>query len=87
MLRSQYFHVIGKSFKRGVEVLSIIALLNRENAKKLEFHEISHPSLERRGYFKCPFKGANDNSPPFQRRGNRWIFFRDFFSLSHPRKT
>jgi len=36
-----------KSFKRGVEASSIIALLNRENAKWLEFHEILESRISR----------------------------------------
>jgi len=39
-----------------------VAFLNRENTKRLEFHEISHHGLERLGCFKCPFQGANGNS-------------------------
>jgi len=51
-----------KPFQSGVRALFLLRFCI---AKTLEFHDISYPSLERLGYSKCLFKGANDNSPPF----------------------
>jgi len=37
------------------------------------------PALKGWAITKCPFKGANDNSPPFQRRDDEEV---SFFALS-----
>jgi len=57
----------------------IIAISKREKSGKLR-NSFSQPL---KAIAKCPFKGANGNSPPFQRRVYDGIsFFASFFFLS-----